>query len=73
VDDTFRDGRVADLLDAARWPVVLGLSFAGVFLLLGLPWALIDVAGLLFLDLLADLLTTGRGAADGRTGGSSRA
>jgi hypothetical protein len=35
---------------------VLGLTFAGVFLLAGWPFALLSVAGLLFLDLLSDLL-----------------
>jgi hypothetical protein len=65
VDDTARIWRPTDFLEAARFPVVLGCSFAGVFMLAGLGWALIDVAGLVFADLLSDLLT-GR-ASDGRT------
>jgi hypothetical protein len=54
-----RQGSVADLLDLLRWPAVLGLAFAGVFLLAGLPFALLTVAGLLFVDLVVDLLIEG--------------
>jgi hypothetical protein len=49
---------------------VLGCTFAGVYLLVGLAWALVALAGLLLADLIADLLTerTPHGRAGGPTG-----
>ena len=75
VDDTARLRRLADLLtvtvvavlQSPQWVVILGCSFAGVCLLVGLPWALIAVAVLTFFDLLSDLWVEALRGRAGRT------
>lgn len=55
---------ITNLLSLWRAAVIVGFVAAGVWLMAGLPWALIAVAGLLLADSAVTMLGVNDGSAD---------